>query len=79
MSHRSNVDGKYYPVATNTSMSITVKCPVCGKLARRKLMIVVACHGRKEAPTEPARCPSGHGRMVRTDGVNDSWFHERKG
>lgn len=55
-------------------MNVTLVCKQCGKTARRPLIDVSGCHGRRELPTELALCPDGHGRMEREDGVDDSWF-----
>lgn len=43
-------------------------CQECGMRARRDLENEVACRGVHETPAKPARCPRGHGLMVRLDG-----------
>jgi hypothetical protein len=43
-------------------------CTVCGYKAKRTLVPTTACRGHHETPSEPARCPRGHGELVRVDG-----------
>jgi hypothetical protein len=54
------------PVATT---SVTLVCKTCHHTARRKLLFEAACRGTRETPSEPAKCPKGHGPMVRKDGA----------
>lgn len=49
--------------------SVQLICETCGLKAKRKLLEVPGCRGIHETPSEPASCPSGHGEMVRVDGV----------
>lgn len=51
---------------------VTLVCPTCGHTARRGLMLEVACRGTHETISEPARCPKGHGLLVRKDGVQNT-------
>ena len=48
-------------------------CLVCGYRAKRDLMDEVGCRGVHETSAEPARCPNGHGDLVREDGVSEAW------
>ena len=59
-------------MAINTS--VTLVCKECGATARRKLMLEAGSHGVHETSSEPARCPKGHGPMIRQDGVKqENW------
>lgn len=48
--------------------SVTLRCTVCGRTARRSLMNEPGSRGVHETPSEPASCPAGHGAMARVDG-----------
>ena len=53
---------------------VTLVCPVCDKKARRELMNEPGSRGVHETSSEPAMCPSGHGLMVREDGLKqENW------
>ncbi len=54
------------PVATT---SVTLVCKTCRHTARRKLLFEAGCRGTRETASQPAKCPRGHGAMVRQDGV----------
>ena len=43
-------------------------CETCGYQAKRPLLTQVACRGFRETACVPARCPHGHGYLVRVDG-----------
>jgi hypothetical protein len=47
---------------------VTLTCKVCGYRARRDLARTASCRGVHETPSEPGRCPRGHGFLVRIDG-----------
>ncbi len=47
---------------------VTLVCTECGWTARRKLRFEPGSRGTHETPSESARCPKGHGSMVRADG-----------
>lgn len=48
---------------------VTLACPRCGHKARRALMFEPGSRGTRETCSEPARCPKGHGLLVRVDGT----------
>lgn len=50
---------------------VTLYCAACGKTARRDLQNEAGSRGTHETSAEPAFCPSGHGRMLRRDGVQE--------
>lgn len=52
-------------------------CRTCGHRCKRRLRedwASVGCRGVHETPAERALCPSGHGEMVREDGVDESYL-----
>lgn len=51
-----------------TTPSVTLVCKDCGKRARRRLTDEIGARGVHETSCEPAKCPQGHGYMVRLDG-----------
>lgn len=51
-----------------TTPSVSLVCKTCGERARRKLTDEPGSRGVHETPCEPAKCPKGHGYMVRVDG-----------
>ncbi len=54
--------------------NVTLICTKCKYTARRPLMIESACYGIRETGSEPARCPNGHGVLVRKDGLpQENW------
>jgi hypothetical protein len=60
--------------------SVTLTCKTCGRTARRQLMNEPGSRGIHETSSEPASCPSGHGLMVRVDGVpQENWALWAKG
>lgn len=49
--------------------SVTLICKECTYTTRRSLTMEPGSRGVHETSSEPAHCPSGHGLMVRKDGV----------
>jgi hypothetical protein len=51
--------------------NVNLICQICGATARRPLTdgpLGVGSRGVHETPSEDAKCPKGHGQMVREDG-----------
>lgn len=46
---------------------VNLRCPQCGYTARRALAMEPGSRGVHETRAEPARCPKGHGELVRED------------
>ena len=51
---------------------VTLVCKTCGYKARRELANIPGCRGVHETPSVIAKCPQGHGLLVRED------FNEQK-
>lgn len=49
--------------------NVTLRCSQCDYTARRPLLSQAGSRGVHETSSEPARCPKGHGELVREDGV----------
>lgn len=52
-------------------LAVNLLCSTCGARARRPIhdgVFSVGCRGVHEALSESAKCPNGHGFMVREDG-----------
>lgn len=49
-------------------MRVTLICNECTYVARRNITNEPGNHGITETRSEPARCPNGHGQLIRKDG-----------
>lgn len=47
---------------------VKLVCEKCGYEAKRELAWDIGSRGIHETASEPARCPKGHGSLVRKDG-----------
>lgn len=53
---------------------VTLVCRTCAYEARRDLRLEPGSRGVHETSSEPARCPKGHGLLVRKDGLpQENW------